>query len=99
MVVDKLDTVVFVVHRIVSAAGFRERKVVDALEGGGDLCGQLVIVGDQCGDPMPNECAMPLGCGKACGPKLRRTSRGAVGNRIILTDIEAIRPHIAYSVE
>ena len=48
-VLDELDPIVLVLHRTVSARDFHEGGVVDARGGCGDLCGDVVVFGDQCG--------------------------------------------------
>lgn len=69
----------------------REGEVVDPFGRRSDLRGDPPVSSDQQSDAMTNEVGVALGYGKACGPKLRRTTFGPIGERIILTDVKIVR--------
>jgi hypothetical protein len=94
--VDELNPISLVVakDRVIDT-GLGKSEMVDALGGGGDLRRGFLIVGDQCAYPVTDEGSVSCGLSATLRSQLGRTPLGTVGDRIILTDIEAGCTHLA----
>ncbi len=102
MQIDELDPVVLVAvadDGIVRPGCVRKGEVVHAESDRRELRGELLVGGQQRRQPVADEGGVTLGRGRARCLELGRAAAHAVGDRILLADVEAVRACLVHRLQ